>query len=261
MLNYKTASPVFVFLLAALIVGHFFCEFSVLLIFIPPVLYAGMLSWGAKAVCSQFYMRCLCKAGHGEKGIAVTFDDGPSEYTPLILDILKEYDVNAAFFCVGKNMEKYPAVFSRIDQEGHVFANHSYFHQSSFDLKTSSRMLEELKMTHHLAEKLTGKKMKLFRPPFGVTNPPLRKAVDAMNYTAVGWSLRSYDTTKMKRNRIILRLKRKLKHGDIVLFHDDRKDTPHILKEFLEYAKHNKFEIKRLDILLNIQAYESEIHT
>jgi len=212
-------------------------------------------------VCSGFYMPCLCRAPVGEKAIAVTFDDGPSELTSQILDILREYDVKAAFFCVGKNIEKYPAVFSRIDQEGHVFANHSYYHQSSFDLKTSSRMQEELDMTHEIAEKLTGKSMKLFRPPFGVTNPPLRKAVDAMNYSAVGWTLRSYDTSMKDIGKIIKRLKRKLKPGDIVLFHDDRQHTPHILREFLEYAKNNKFEIKRLDILLNIQAYESKVRT
>src|SRR5690554_5374934 len=69
--------------------------------------------------------------------VAITFDDGPSEeFTLAILDILKEYDVPATFFMVGKHVEKYPHVAQRVVEEGHAIGNHTQSHRNLPTLST-----------------------------------------------------------------------------------------------------------------------------
>lgn len=216
--------------------------------------FAG-LAFGSANIRVGMYIQSLCRGTTQQKGIAITFDDGPSEYTPVVLDLLAAYKVKATFFCVGKAIEAYPQTVKRMHDEGHIIGNHSYSHHALFDFFSAKKMTAELLKTQRLIEKLISKKPRLFRPPYGVTNPALARAVGRMGYTSIGWSLRSFDTLKRKNEKVLNRLERRLKAGDIVLFHDNRENSPELLKSFIEMALAKQFEIKSLDLLLDIKAY------
>ena len=98
--------------------------------------------------------------------VAISFDDGPdSEWTPQILDILKDRGVKASFFVVGSKMEEYPGLVRRIVAEGHEIGVHTYTHPD-LSLISDERVRLELNATQRLIETLTGRSTILFRPPY-----------------------------------------------------------------------------------------------
>jgi peptidoglycan-N-acetylglucosamine deacetylase len=106
------------------------------------------------------------KFGYSPKKIALTFDDGPdAEWTPEILDILKEKRVKATFFIIGSNAEANPGIVERILDEGHEVGNHTFTHPNLADTADEAVALE-LNATQRLFEALTGRSMRLFRPPY-----------------------------------------------------------------------------------------------
>lgn len=255
MLRFKNVSIAFLLILIVLIVLDVFFQYGLWYVFAALVLYLITVALGARNICSGMFVNVVCR-GSSKNCISVTFDDGPSELTPYILDILRQYEVKAAFFCVGNMVEKYPDIVRRIVEEGHIIGNHSYSHHFWFDLKSSGKMLDELLQTQNAIEEIVSKKIKFFRPPYGVTNPPLAKAIRKTRYAVIGWSLKSNDTGNKRVEKLFQRLRRKLTPGDIVLLHDNRAKTPELLKRLLDHAEHNKISIERLDILLNMNAYE-----
>ncbi|HVU21753.1 MAG TPA: polysaccharide deacetylase family protein, partial [Rhizomicrobium sp.] len=98
--------------------------------------------------------------------IALTFDDGPDpEWTPTILNILRAKHVKATFFIIGENAEANPGLVSRILREGHELGNHTFTHPNLADTPAAGVSLE-LNATQRLVEALTGRSMRLFRPPY-----------------------------------------------------------------------------------------------
>ncbi|WP_119078946.1 polysaccharide deacetylase family protein [Chitinophaga alhagiae] len=225
---------------------------------VAPVLLVklGIDAWGAIRVDSNYYMNVLCKAPATEKAVALSFDDGPvNSFTPQILDILKEHQVPAAFFCIGRRVEEAPGLVRRAEEEGHLIGNHSYSHHALFDLYPVYKMKAELQKANQAIEAASGVKPALFRPPYGVTNPMLASAVKATGYTPVGWSVRSLDTVIREEDKLFERVTRKVSAGDIFLFHDTAAATVKILPALIKQLKREGFAIKRIDELLNIPAY------
>jgi peptidoglycan/xylan/chitin deacetylase (PgdA/CDA1 family) len=216
------------------------------------------MTWGSKTIQSNFYLKSICSGDRNEKSVAITFDDGPdAQVTPMILDILKENNVRAAFFIVGNKAEKNPEILKRIDKEGHVIGGHSYSHHFFFDLFSSHSVRHEMRKTDSIVFAATGKRMSLFRPPYGVTNPPIAKAIKALEYQSIGWSLKSNDTVIEDASIIQDRLIAKLKCGDIILFHDNKPWTVKVLGNFIPYLHKKEFSVIRLDKFLNIRAYDN----
>jgi peptidoglycan/xylan/chitin deacetylase (PgdA/CDA1 family) len=219
--------------------------------------YSLVLFYGSYFIQSNFFLKAICSAKTNKKEIAISFDDGPVEnMTPSVLEILKQHHVQAAFFCIGKNVAAHAALLQQIHDEGHLIGNHSFTHNAWFDLFSQKRMQEELLMTDEAIKKVTGLRPKLFRPPYGVTNPTVKKVVAKGKYTAIGWSVRSYDTVIQDEQKLLRRVTRNIRPGDIFLFHDKCISTVHILPTFLQLVKQKGFSIARLDKLLDIEAYE-----
>jgi peptidoglycan/xylan/chitin deacetylase (PgdA/CDA1 family) len=101
-------------------------------------------------------------------------------------------------------------------------------------------MKAELVKTIQLIESTTGQKSLLFRPPFGVTNPRIAKAVKQLKLLTIGWSIRSYDTVSKNEEAIANRILRKLKPGAIVLLHDNLPNTASTLDKVLAGASAQK---------------------
>lgn len=215
--------------------------------------YLALLFYGSYCIGSQFYMPAICSVATSEKKIAISFDDGPlPEYTPEILRILQSRQVPATFFCIGKNAQAHPELLRQLAREGHGIGSHSYYHGFWFDLLSKSAMLRELKRLHALVQNQLGLEIKWFRPPYGVTTPNLKRAVAAMGYTTVGWSVRSMDTVTKDQGVLLRRLRRALRPGAIFLFHDTVPITAAVLPAFIDYAHQQGYRILSLENLLNL---------
>lgn len=256
MFNYRTASIFAYIILVLLIILNLFVDIGYIPYLVLFFVCGGIIFYGSAFVNSGFYFKMICSAKTNEKIITITFDDGPTQVTPLILDVLKEYNVKATFFAIGNRIEKNEQILKRIDEEGHLIGNHSYFHNFWFANYSAKKILNELTDTDKVIEKYTSKRVNLFRPPYGVTNPNVKKAIVRMNYIPIGWSVKSRDTVIKSSDKILIRLKNKVKPGDIILLHDTDIKIVQVLKEFLEYVLHSGYDVLRLDKLLNINAYK-----
>lgn len=259
MLKYQKILLSFTFVLLLFIIAGIWIHFSFWLFLAIVLAAAGTLAYGSVNIDSDFYCRVLCSGNRHKNAIALSFDDGPDKkITPEILEILKKHEIKAAFFCIGSKAEENQALVNRIFQEGHIIGSHSYSHHFFFDLFSPARMSEELRKTENILYRIINKRILMFRPPYGVTNPPLAKALKRLDYHVIGWSLRSKDTV-LHDDKLFERLTGKLKGGDIVIFHDTIAPTVGILDKFIKFALENDFYFERPDILLSIEPYASPI--
>lgn len=221
------------------------------------LVYSLIVFYGCYYIGSNFFIHVICSAHTDRKEIAITFDDGPSiHYTPGILEILRLNNMKATFFCIGNRIAGNENILKQIVDEGHIIGNHSYSHHFWFDLFSSRKMLRDLKRMDCEMEKVIGKKPKLFRPPYGVTNPNLAKAIIKGNYIPVGWSVRSMDTVIRDENKLLKKIIPSIKPGAVFLFHDTSQTTLKMLPEFLKEVKKRGFQVIPLDKFLNLKAYE-----
>ena len=221
------------------------------------LLYVSVLFCGSYFIRMGFFMKSVCSAKTKEKIIALSFDDGPvADKTMVILDILREHQVEAAFFCIGKNMVANESVLKRIPQEGHIIGNHSFSHHRFFDLFSSRRMLQEIVDTNRVCKNSTGLSPRFFRPPYGVTNPNLKKAVVSGGFISIGWSIRSFDTIIKNDDRLINRIINRLKPGAILLLHDTSESTLKMLPRLLNEIRNKGYKMIRLDKLINLNPYD-----
>jgi peptidoglycan-N-acetylglucosamine deacetylase len=221
MLTHRKANiTLFILLAAALLVDTVWWPLPWWVFVLLPLPYVAALVWGAMNVRSGFYMPVLYAANTNEKVIALTFDDGPlTKHTPAILDILRDEQVPAAFFCIGSRIAGQEALLRRIDAEGHVIGNHSFSHHFWFDLFGARKMLGELKQVDDIVHTVTGKRPRLFRPPYGVTNPNLRRAVKRGGYISIGWNIRSLDTVAKSKEQLLQRVLLAVRPGAVLLLH------------------------------------------
>ncbi len=191
-----------------------------------------------------------------ENQISITFDDGPNpNFTPKVLFLLKQNNAKATFFLIGKNAEKYPEIVRQIIDEGHTIGNHSYSHSKNFGFFSSEKVTAELNRTNALLKKIIGKELKMFRPPFGVTNPNIKKALKNTGHFPIGWSKRGFDTSNLSKNKILHRITSNLKKGDIILLHDTSEKSVAVLEQLLLTLPSHKLQAVPVDRLLEIEAY------
>ena len=219
------------------------------------VLYLHLLVLGAIKIRWNFYFKSYHHNPGKRKEIALTFDDGPAVQTSAILDVLKQERVPAAFFSIGKNAAAHPEMVQRWNDEGHLIGNHSYNHGFNFDWQSTKVMAGELAQTNNTIEAITGKKPALFRPPYGVTNPNLAKAVKRCQMKSIGWNIRSFDTTAKDQQQLLARILGRIRGGDIILLHDSMEITHQILTPLIKAAREKGFTFVRVDKLLDLEGY------
>ena len=220
------------------------------------LIYVSVLFCGSYFIRMGFFLKSICSVKTNDKWIALSFDDGPAGSTSQVLDILKENEVEAAFFCIGKKIPGNEALIKRMVGEGHIIGNHSFSHHPLFDFFSSGKMLNDMIEMKQMINDITGLSPRFFRPPYGVTNPNVKKAVIRGGFISIGWSIRSYDTVFKNRHRLLNKILSALKPGAILLLHDTSETTVAILPELLKAIRYKGFQIVRLDKMANLNPYD-----
>jgi peptidoglycan-N-acetylglucosamine deacetylase len=256
MLNFRNTNIFFACLLGILIWIDVAYGLSIFIYFLVFVIYSLIVFYGCYYIGSNFFIKIICSATTNQKEIAISFDDGPAiNYTPEIIRVLKEENVKATFFCIGNRIAGNERIVKQIKEEGHIIGNHSYSHHFWFDLFSSNKMQEDLYKMDSEMEKVIGLRPKLFRPPYGVTNPNLKKAIVNGNYIPVGWSVRSLDTVITDEKKLLNKINQSIKPGAVFLFHDTSKITLQVLPSFLQEVKNRGYQIIPLNKLLHLEPY------
>ena len=155
--------------------------------------------------------------------IALTFDDGPNPVdTPKLLDLLREKEVKATFFVVGKRADQYPEIVRRAWDEGHLIANHTWSHCNLFCFLTPSRLRFEIERGTESVRRICGFRPRLFRSPVGLRHLLLRPYLRDAGLEYVSWSIRTRDTLTSNSGVLARRILSQASSGDIILLHDHR---------------------------------------
>jgi len=183
------------------------------------------------------------RVGQVPKKLALTFDDGPDpEWTPQILNILKAEHVPATFFVIGANMEAHPGLVQRTLREGHEVGNHTYTHPNLADTPLAAVRLE-LNATQLLFEALTGRSMRLLRPPYlGDAEPsdadeivPIEEA-QKLGYVTIGTHVDTLDWQMLPVPTMMKLVEKEVSdpnpdaRGNIILMHDSGGDRSQTVK-------------------------------
>ena len=202
-----------------------------------------------------------------EKVAYLTFDDGPTiKATSKILDILKEEDVEATFFVVGKHVKENPDLVKREYEEGHYIANHGYNHNNNLLYSSMENFREEIVNTDKEISKAIGVEnycSHIFRFPNGFMSKSYstqkKEAVTILadlNYSYIDWNCLNKDSEKKySNNQLLNNLKKSAKNKGtlVILMHDtaDVNKTYDVLKSSIDYLKSEGYQFKNF--------YESNI--
>ena len=183
-------------------------------------------------------------AAEAEKSVprraALTFDDGPNAcYTPEVLEILKENEIPATFFLQGQCLAGNEEIVRRMHAEGHLIGNHGYRH-IQMTKEEAEQACADIEQTEKLIQSITGKRPEYLRPPYGDWNEQLECRV---NLTTVLWNVDSLDWKFQNTDRIVRRVEKDVKDGDIILMHDLTEHSVSAALSFIDtmYAKGYEF--------------------
>jgi peptidoglycan/xylan/chitin deacetylase (PgdA/CDA1 family) len=199
-------------------------------------MYLARSSWLIK----KLYSKALWRGNAAEKKLYLTFDDGPLPgITTAVLELLKEKNVQATFFCVGQNVEKHPDVFKKISEEGHAIGNHSFSHVNGWNAHTAD-YLENVERCRGLigqSENVAAKP--LFRPPYGKLKRSQYISLEKQ-YTIVMWDVLSGDYDKdTSPEQCLKNVTGNMRNGSIIVFHDSlkaQKNMEYALPRFIDEA-------------------------
>ena len=197
-----------------------------------PVFLAGCL-----------YPEALFRIKTTEKILYLTFDDGPDPVsTPQLLDILKERDIKALFFCKGYAAEKYPDLINQILKGEHLIGNHGYYHYDGWRTDSLKYIRDVNKASKYTSDKI-------FRPPFGRLSFKQKRLLKS--YKLVFWDLMAYDFDITFGGENCLKvLKKKIRPGSIIVLHDTASSTlTSIIGEFLSFAVNSGYRFELINVL------------
>ena len=175
------------------------------------LLLLSFLVYASYSIQSGIYLRSFCKKHTAEKIVALTFDDGPdSLQTPKVLQVLKEYQVTACFFCIGHKVKGNEAILQKMVAEGHLIGNHSHTHSGLFPLYGLSKMKKDLQTCQ------------------------CERTLD----------------TQQAPDKVLARIRKHLEPGAIILLHDRMPDSDQLVKQILDLLKEQGYTVVRPDKLL-----------
>lgn len=185
--------------------------------------FSGM-AWAVRGRSSTVLGPSVWHGSPHRKEIALTFDDGPSPATVVLLDVLKKHQIPATFFQCGMHVRRYPQIVKAITAAGHEIGNHTDTHARLW-LKSSDFIYEELRRTQDTIADVAGVRPKLFRPTYGVRWFGLSEAQKRLGLLNVMWTTMALDW-KSSQPDVTSRLLRGARNGAIFCLHDARERDP-----------------------------------
>lgn len=188
---------------------------------------AGLVSaaWAVRGRSSQVFGASRWRGSPARRAIALTFDDGPTEATPELLEALALHQARATFFQVGMHAERHPDIARAISQNGHEIGNHTYSHAALW-LRAPAFIDGEVGRAQRSLTAIHGAPPAWFRAPYGVRWPGVAAAQRRYNLTGVMWTAIARDWA-LPASAIAGRLRRGAANGAIFCLHDGRGVNPH----------------------------------
>ena len=179
------------------------------------------LLWGALRPRSALYGPVLSHLPVTDRRVWLTIDDGPSDDTPALLDLLHAHGAKATFFLVGERAAARPDLVRAIAERGHGIGNHSHAHpQAWFWALGPARMRREFTQCQEVLRAITGRAPRWFRAVVGHANPFVSAPLRDCGLARVAWDARAFDAVRSDPATVVARLERELAPGAIVLLHE-----------------------------------------
>ncbi|MET7438412.1 polysaccharide deacetylase family protein [Streptomyces sp. NPDC004082] len=178
----------------------------------------------------------------GARGVNITIDDGPDpEWTPQMLDVLREYGVKATFCMVGTQAQAHPDLVKKVVAAGHRLCDHSVSHDTSMDKRSQTYQSQQILDAERMITKASGGVRPMYyRAPGGAFTPYSRKLAASRGMRPLGWNVDTKDFERPGTDAIVATVERELPNGPTLLFHDaggDRSQTVEALRRILPRLK------------------------
>lgn len=197
---------------------------------------AGLMTYGVRSRSSSLFAPSVWRGTRERRAIALTFDDGPSESTPQVLELLEREGVRATFFQCGANVRRLAGIARAVAEAGHEIGNHSDSH-ARFYLRPAAFMEGEMRRAQEAIQEATGKTPALFRVPYGARWIGLGQAQKRLGLVGVMWTAIGLDW-KLSAGAITARLLGAASNGAIFCLHDGRELQPRPdIRETLESVR------------------------
>jgi len=181
---------------------------------------AGLLAHAVRGRSSRLFGPSVWRGHAGRKSVALTFDDGPSESTPALLDTLRQYGSSATFFQCGGNVRRLPGIARQVQAAGHEIGNHSDSHPLCC-FRAASFIEEDFARAQRTFEDVLAMKPSLMRAPFGARWFGYRRMQERLELLGVMWTVIGLDW-KLPPDAVSQRILRSVRPGTIVCLHDGR---------------------------------------
>ena len=183
---------------------------------------AAVVSAGYQSMAptGQWYGRTITGDPRPSKSIALTYDDGPNDpHTFRLLDVLARHNARATFFLIGRYVQQRPDIVRELASAGHVLGNHTFTHPLLI-FKSASEIRDELTRCRTAIQDAVGEHSNLFRPPFGGRRPATLRIARQLGMEPIMWNITGWDWNAPPAAEIERKVSRKIRGGNIVLFHD-----------------------------------------
>lgn len=192
----------------------------------------------------KLYYSLQWKIDNDQRSIYLTFDDGPTpNITEWVLDTLNSYNAKATFFCIGRNVEHYPAIYKKITDAGHAVGNHTYSHLKGWQTSTGE-YINDIELGAQFINS------KLFRPPYGKIGHNQIKQLKKSGYRLFMWDVLSEDyDANITPQQCLQNVLKYAEGGSLVVFHDSVKASKNLyyaLPQTLKFFKEKGFEFRKL---------------
>lgn len=191
------------------------------------------------------YRSSLWKIDTNLNNLYLTFDDGPTpEITPWVLDQLDKFNAKATFFCIGRNVDRYPEIYQNIIDRGHSVGNHTYSHLKGWQTN-NKEYFNDIELASRIIQS------KLFRPPYGRIKYSQISKLKKEGYKIFMWDVLSEDyNNNVSEEQCLSNVNDNIQNGSIIVFHDSLKAKKNLvatLPTILKTLSKQGFKFCRLE--------------
>lgn len=210
------------------------------------ICYIFIPAYGSVKICSNFYVNAVCSISD-KTAIALTFNLINSKVDiKKLLEILEISKVRAMFFITGEYAKENPDWVKQIHDRGHHIGNHYMSNSDHFGFHLPSRLMLDMEETNQLILDDGRDRIKYFRPPYGITNPFVKKAIKKLDLIVIGWKIRAKQKG-LGIDKYFKKKTRKIKGGEIILIELSDSDDFNSIHNFIEETKKRDISFRLLD--------------